>query len=119
MNIKKIKPSDIQENYRHSKKVNSFYLESDENNIYIFFKNGDIFFLNISDINQEQLEYNFKNIKNNLPDYVSVKDTLLENNELYIVISDSSSNCQKMKILNATLSTEYLNFDDFFSLEKH
>ena len=45
------------------KKVNSFYLESDENNIYIFLKNGDIFFLNISDINQEQLEYNFKKYK--------------------------------------------------------
>lgn len=117
LNIKKIKTSDTQDNYRHSKKVNSFYLESDENHIYIFFKNGDIFFLNISDINKEQLEYNFKNIKNNLPDYISVKDTLLENNELYIVISDSSSNCQKMKILNANLSTEYLNFDNFFSLE--
>ena len=117
LDIKKIKPTDSEDVYRHSKKVNSFYIESDDKNIYLFFKNGDISFLKISDINSEKIDRNFKNIKSNLPDFIKVKDTLLENNQLYIVLSDSSSKCQTMKILTADLNTEYLNFDTFFSLE--
>ena len=116
LNIAKTKPNDPVDNYRHSKKVNSFYLESDDENIYIL-KNGDIFYLNISDINQEQIEYNFKNIKNNLPDYINVKDTLLENDQLYIVISDLFKRLPENENFKCDFKYRLLNFDDFFSLE--
>ena len=113
LNIAKTKPNDPVDNYRHSKKVNSFYLESDDENIYIFLKNGDIFYLNISDINQEQIEYNFKNIKNNLPDYINVKDTLLENDQLYMVFQ-TLKRLPENENFKCDFKYRLLNFDDFF-----
>ena len=61
--------------------------------------------------------HQFKYIKNNLPEFINVKDILIDNNIIYVSLADSTSNCQSMRVLEANLLNDTLNFTEFFSLK--
>jgi len=103
----------------------SFYLESDNDNIYIMSADGMILYFNKDKINSEN--FNAFQIKSNFMDLVQdervykiskvgVKDILIDGKNLYVSYNKKIDNdCYTNSILRADLNFSYLNFETFFS----
>lgn len=102
--------------------TNPFYISSYENNAIIISKNSEIFYLNFDKNNQ------ISPIKNNL-DSENVFDSLIYNDELYVVVSQRDKNIKKennisglsckhyfsRKILKTKINFSEMNFTEFYN----
>ena len=117
LNLKSKNPQDPLSTKRHGKKVSPFYIENSEKYLFIIFKNGDLYKIELESLFGNTKNHQFKYIKNNLPEFINVKDILIDNNIIYVSLADSTSNCQSMRVLEANLLNDTLNFTEFFSLK--
>ena len=96
-------------NYLSKRVASTFYLDIHSNEIFVSFKNGDIYYANISNFIQEKDE--LTKINSNLRD-VTVLDMLVYKDLLYISAAEKiSDNCFKLSIFKSKISYENLNFE--------
>jgi len=111
------------ENYTaNSGKTNPFYISSYEDKIFIISKNSEIFFLDLKNNNK------IKSITNNL-NAKNVYDTLIFDNDIYVVVSQYDKSIKKnnnisglsckhyfsRKILKSKINFSNLKFEEFYN----
>jgi hypothetical protein len=99
---------------KNGEKATPFYIESIENKNILVSAGGTTLLYKTLDFidnkNSKSLE-----IGNNLPDNITVDDTLIYENKLFISFRDRNKSCNNREIYFADLNFEYLKFREFYS----
>ena len=99
---------------RKGQKVVPFYIETfDDKNILIAI-NGTTLFYDYLNFFEDKTLKNFE-IKNNLPKNISIDDSMLYKNKIFISFRDRNKSCDNRKIYLADINFNFLNFEEFYS----
>ena len=97
-----------------SEKVVPFYIESiDDKNILISM-NGKIIFYETSSFFGKKSQSSYR-IKNNLPKDISVDDSMIYDNQIFVSFRDRKKSCDNREIFTAEINFDFLNFEKFYS----
>ena len=99
---------------KDGQKIVPFYIETfDDKNILIAI-NGTTIFYETSSLLESKNPSNFK-IKNNLPRNISVDDSMIYNNQIFISFRNRNKACDSREIFAAEINFDFLNFKEFYS----
>tara|TARA_A100001015_G_scaffold171129_1_gene190163 strand:+ start:1105 stop:2481 length:1377 start_codon:yes stop_codon:yes gene_type:complete len=114
-NKTKIKKNKIYKlnNVRDSEDVSPFYIESYNNKVIITTINGNISYFNYKDLINKKS--NRITLKNNLPEGITVGDTLIHNNKIYLSFRKNNESCRSHSIFAAKIDIDFLKFDEVYS----
>ena len=96
------------------KKAVPFYIETFKDDIILTAANGTILLYKISDILNNNYSKHIK-IKNNLPNTITVDDTMVYKKKIFISFRKKNENCVSRQIYFADLNFDFLNFEEFYS----
>ena len=99
------------------KKTKPFYVENINDKVIVTTFNGDILIYEIFDFVNKKFKNTFY-IKNNLPNGITVLDSLLFKESFFISYIDRSKGCKHLKIVRAELNFIKLDFKNFYEQEK-
>ena len=98
---------------RDGKKTKPFYVENINDKVIVTTFNGDILIYEIFDFVNKKFKNTFY-IKNNLPNGITVLDSLLFKESFFISYIDRSKGCKHLKIVRAELNFIKLDFKNFY-----
>jgi hypothetical protein len=111
LDYKKLK-TNIKNSYKYDNGWESFYIDTHEDNLFLFYKNGKSYYTKINEINDSRL--NIKKIKNNLKN-VLVLDVLINNTKIYVTASlKMDEDCNKFTVYESSLNFKNINFTKIF-----
>ena len=96
------------------KKKYSFFLEQNDNKVFIIDTKNNLYFYN------KKSKNNFSDIKkiNSNLNYSKILDFEVNNNFMYVSGVKKENNCLYLVVLSANLDFDYLNFDEIFLSKK-
>jgi len=93
-------------------KTSTFYIDTHEENLFLFYKNGKSYYSKIDEINESRL--NIKQIKNNLKN-ISVSDILINDSKIYVTGSlKIEEDCNKFTVYESNLNFKNIKFKKIF-----
>ena len=100
---------------KYGQKVNSFYIESYQDDLFISMKDGHFYYEKIKNIKENR--YVPKKIITNLPNSIEVTDLLIYKNQIFIsyALKDSDGcNEDALRISKAIINKNILKFENFY-----
>ena len=102
----------------------SFYIEKYNDNILINFANGNMYFFNEKNLNEQNL--NIKSVPSNIKSFLDnsdeknitsmIRDSKIVDNKIYLSYAKKiKKSCYNTSILYSEINLEYMKFDEFFS----
>jgi hypothetical protein len=93
--------------------VSSFYIETTDDKIIIISINGSTLFYETEKlINKQNIKS--KSIKNNLPTNITVDDTLIYKDKIFVSFRNRNKSCDTREIYTAKINFDFLNFKEFY-----
>ena len=93
-------------------KTSTFYIDTHEENLLLFYKNGKSYYSKIYKVNESRL--NLKQIKNNLKN-ISVSDILINDSKIYVTGSlKIEKDCNKFTVYESNLNFKNIEFKKIF-----
>jgi hypothetical protein len=99
---------------RFGQKVLPFYIETFNDKNILIAINGTTLFYDSLNFFKDKAVKNFE-IKNNLPKNITVDDSMLYKNKIFISFRDRSKSCDNRGIYLADVNFNFLNFEEFYS----
>ena len=99
---------------RDGKKISPFFIEALEEKTLLIAVNGTTLLLNTEKIITKQNSDELK-IKNNLPKDITVTDSIIHKDQIFISFVKKNKTCESIEIYNAKINFDSLNFKEFYS----
>ena len=99
---------------RKAKKAAPFYIETFDDKNILTAIDGTTFFYETLSFIKNKISNNSK-IKNNLPKSITVDDTMIYNNKIFVSFREKNKTCSSREIYVAKINFDFLNFEKFYS----
>ena len=95
-------------------KISPFYIETLNEKTILIAVNGTSLFYKTPNLLEKEKPVNYE-IKNNLPENITVTDTFVFENQIFVAFANKDKTCDSMEIFYAEINLVFLNFEEFYS----